>query len=1092
MGTSGTAAGIVSASAEANASRQWNTVGAVTGLFPQLESLLEANGWLQATSTVAGELKVRYLQPTASYGITIDGNYTATASGVQTWNEIDGRLSTSLATQSGGAQAYSITVAPYATLVFNSTSAAVTYSFTLDGVAKTYAAAAGASWATVASGITAAIGADYTVDSTVTNQLRISKNNGGQVVLDESMPELSLRNTLRVQSLTSGTPPVVTATSGSLLETSLATTGTVTVSQPINRVALDLGSIGVLAQAYGLTVSTRDTDTDGNISASVSALAGRQWSADFTAPVLTGSLTQTFLKVPGTAAAPVQTEAYSDNNTAGAADDVTGSLRLAGTGSISVGVARLGGSSVIPTNAQTLLDAITSASTVSGFASAVSAAQAVMKVMFWVDSGSVNIDSNAATTELNVRALLNYVAPGGGSATVDFGAVAQGSLFSEIKSDLEQGGWLAVSQLSTGGLEIRHLSPGTTNGGTTVNPELTLTQTAGATLTSTAGTKTVTDTYRKIDLTGSGTFRIGSSTTDYTLTAGAIADPAPINSLVDNAGRRLYEVTSSGSTTTIRLLKAGAREADLVIVPAAGVTATAGTVTASETFRTLTLGFPSVSVSLNGTPFSASTGLSIGNLAHTLNSQIDANTDLVGDATTVADYPKATITYSAALVAGDYTITMSRTPSGGTAQSQTLTLSVSADQTSWESFFARVKSQVEGVRSSGVQLFAVSEGAPRQIVIHALNPADAITVSVSVPTGQTSVAVATSVGSTGRTVIAKAASAGQSLVAAGSNAGFAATTPRPAGSLQKEIRDVIFGNVVDSSPTSDQIQVAALQRFSLTISQDVGGTTVERPFSYTTVASPAPTMSTVYTQLRSLINADTTLAVSALTNTGAGATEGPEFAALELTLRADNDNQPFRVSDVKVENLTPVTLRAQEVSTISGLEAMVAPVNASATLTFSNALQPAAGINFSVNLNGVIFTRSASDWTTVLSGLKTDIELGNNNVTVAFNAGAQSLTITGKTPADTFIASASARNTAIPTPFVAGDKVLITEPTRSGNYALESGGSLTVVALRTNPNEVIELKSQTGDLVVVDALNVGSGGRFLSGPRRAVSHWADW
>lgn len=250
-------------------------------------------------------------------------------------------------------------MAPYTTLVLNSTAAAVTYSFSLDGTAKSYSASAGESWASVAAGVTTAIGSDYTVDSSVTNQLRISKNTGAQVSISESMAELSVRNTLRIQSLTGSTPPVVASTTGSLLDTSLATTGTVTLSQPINRVAFDLGSVGVWAQSYGFTVGTTGS-SGGNINATVSPQSGRLWT------------------------------------TAGA---VTG-------------------------------------------------------------------------------------------------------LSEEIEADLEQGGWLQVTQVSAGGLKVRHLSPGATQA-------LTLTQSSGATITATSGTETVTDVYQTVALTGSGSFTIG-------------------------------------------------------------------------------------------------------------------------------------------------------------------------------------------------------------------------------------------------------------------------------------------------------------------------------------------------------------------------------------------------------------------------------------------------------------------------------------------------------------------------------------------------------------------------------------------------------
>jgi hypothetical protein len=129
-------------------------------------------------------------------------------------------------------------------------------------------------------------------------------------------------------------------------------------------------------------------------------------------------LSQSFLRVPGALAA-VPTAAWSNNNTTGSvADDRFGSATLNGTGSITVTAApRAGGA--LPGNAQALFNAITGASTVSAFATAVAAAQAVMDVHFHVALASADVDSDGVN-DPNSQAVLSYVAPSVGATFVEF------------------------------------------------------------------------------------------------------------------------------------------------------------------------------------------------------------------------------------------------------------------------------------------------------------------------------------------------------------------------------------------------------------------------------------------------------------------------------------------------------------------------------------------------------------------------------------------------------------------------------------------------------------------------------------------------
>ncbi|MEN9773836.1 MAG: hypothetical protein RL322_906, partial [Pseudomonadota bacterium] len=142
------------------------------------------------------------------------------------------------------------------------------------------------------------------------------------------------------------------------------------------------------------------------------------------AGLLPAVLDGSFLKVPGTTAAPVQTDAVSNNGTPNdPTDDQIGRVSLDGVEKVTVAVGPISpGSGQLPANAEQLFAGIKNATSAEAFATAVSVAKQSLDVRFWVDKGAFNIDSDA-TLEPNVQALLNYVAPASGQGTVNFAAV---------------------------------------------------------------------------------------------------------------------------------------------------------------------------------------------------------------------------------------------------------------------------------------------------------------------------------------------------------------------------------------------------------------------------------------------------------------------------------------------------------------------------------------------------------------------------------------------------------------------------------------------------------------------------------------------
>ena len=134
-------------------------------------------------------------------------------------------------------------------------------------------------------------------------------------------------------------------------------------------------------------------------------------------------LAQTFVKV-GTG----KTQARADNGTPQtSADDKDGSYTLTGTEKVLVMAGPKAGETSLPTDAQTLLDAIKNATSVTAFGEAVSAAQAKMAVFFGANLGDTDITGDGVA-EKGVMAGLAYVPSTAANATtITFGASGGGA-----------------------------------------------------------------------------------------------------------------------------------------------------------------------------------------------------------------------------------------------------------------------------------------------------------------------------------------------------------------------------------------------------------------------------------------------------------------------------------------------------------------------------------------------------------------------------------------------------------------------------------------------------------------------------------------
>jgi hypothetical protein len=136
-------------------------------------------------------------------------------------------------------------------------------------------------------------------------------------------------------------------------------------------------------------------------------------SAALSAALQPVALTQTFVRVTAG-----KTLAYSNNGTlANVSDDKQGAYTLTGNEVVTVMVAPKPGQG-IPGNAQTLVDAIKNATTVSGFATAVAAAKAVMEVNFGVSLGDGVDITGDKVADKGSGAVLVYAAPAVGATQV--------------------------------------------------------------------------------------------------------------------------------------------------------------------------------------------------------------------------------------------------------------------------------------------------------------------------------------------------------------------------------------------------------------------------------------------------------------------------------------------------------------------------------------------------------------------------------------------------------------------------------------------------------------------------------------------------
>lgn len=139
----------------------------------------------------------------------------------------------------------------------------------------------------------------------------------------------------------------------------------------------------------------------------LTANAGAATSGGAFQPVV---LTQSFVKV-GTG----QTSAYANNGTpTNMSDDKSGVYTLTGNESVTVNAGVKQGTTTMPTNAQSLLNAIKAATTVAEFDSAVNAAKAVMDVNFGVNLGDGVDITGDGVPDWNAYALLTMQ---GGTAT---------------------------------------------------------------------------------------------------------------------------------------------------------------------------------------------------------------------------------------------------------------------------------------------------------------------------------------------------------------------------------------------------------------------------------------------------------------------------------------------------------------------------------------------------------------------------------------------------------------------------------------------------------------------------------------------------